>query len=83
VDLAERDNTLVLRVSDDGRGFDPLQRHEGFGLLGMAERIDLLGGTFQVESRAGEGTVVHATLPVSRRREPGEAEVVSLQSTRR
>ena len=84
VTLVERDGTLDLRVTDDGTGFAPSQRHEGFGLLGMAERVELAGGTLEFDSREGRGTTVHATFPVSRRPEAGgEAEVVRLQSTRR
>jgi signal transduction histidine kinase len=60
---------LVLRVQDDGRGFDPGgcaspgDRH--FGLLGMRERVDLLGGELTVASRPGQGTRVVVALPLS------------------
>jgi signal transduction histidine kinase len=84
VTLVERDGTLDLRVTDDGTGFDPSGRHAGFGLLGMAERVELTGGALEFDSRAGRGTTVHATFPVSRRPEvSGEAEVVSIHGTRR
>jgi len=55
---------VELRVRDDGLGFDPgeaLRRSaEGssFGLLGMRERVELLGGTFDLESRPGHGASV-------------------------
>jgi signal transduction histidine kinase len=62
---------VELTVRDDGVGFDPpaarRRAAEGasFGLLGMQERVDLLGGQFAVESRPGAGTLVRArfTLP--------------------
>jgi signal transduction histidine kinase len=82
--LVERGSSLELRVTDDGAGFEPSGHHEGFGLLGMAERAELAGGTLDIDSRPGEGTTVHATLPIARRHDrPGEAEVVSLQLHRR
>lgn len=54
-----------LVVRDDGRGFDARAAHEGrYGLLGMRERVRLLGGTLRVEGRAGRGTTVRATVPL-------------------
>jgi signal transduction histidine kinase len=51
-------------VRDDGPGFDPDQVPEGrWGLLGMRERAENLGGSARVSSSAGEGTTVMVTLP--------------------
>ena len=47
--------SITVRVSDDGRGFDP-QRTRGLGLLGMEERVKRLGGTLTVESKPGQGS---------------------------
>jgi signal transduction histidine kinase len=55
-------NSIVARVSDDGRGFDPA-RTRGMGILGMEERVKRLGGTLRVESQAGKGAAVTAELP--------------------
>ena len=54
-----------MRVCDDGRG---IQRGEvagttSLGLLGMRERVDLLGGTFDIRGEPGEGTVVTVSIP--------------------
>jgi signal transduction histidine kinase len=55
---------LSLTVQDDGRGFavpttlHGLTTHGHFGLVGMQERIDLIGGTWTVESLPGHGTTV-------------------------
>ncbi len=58
---------LRLRVRDDGSGFDPgspaVTRGPGFGLRGMGERVQKLGGTLSVKSEAGAGTEVTATFP--------------------
>ncbi|HET7177930.1 MAG TPA: GAF domain-containing sensor histidine kinase [Solirubrobacterales bacterium] len=51
-------------VSDDGRGFDPAARHDGFGVAGMRERVELVGGELHIESGAGSGTLVTASIPV-------------------
>jgi signal transduction histidine kinase len=51
-----------LEVSDDGQGFNPAARAEGFGLVGMRERVALAQGRLDIES-SSEGTVVTARLP--------------------
>jgi signal transduction histidine kinase len=55
--------SIVVRVSDDGRGFDP-GRTRGMGILGMEERVKRLGGTLRVESQPGKGTTVTAEFPI-------------------
>ncbi|WP_458165768.1 sensor histidine kinase [Kribbella sp. WER1] len=47
-----------LRITDDGPGFDPEQRHNGFGLISMRERAEALPGTFVLTTRPAEGTTV-------------------------
>jgi signal transduction histidine kinase len=64
----EEDETAVhVIIRDDGRGFDPEAPRAGFGLIGMQERAELLGGTLEITSAPGEGTAVQATLPAQRR----------------
>ncbi len=64
--LAERrgDRVMVM-VEDDGVGFEPdlVQRGDHFGLLGMRERAEALGGTLTVESAPGAGTTVVVEVP--------------------
>ncbi|MGO9954750.1 MAG: GAF domain-containing protein [Solirubrobacteraceae bacterium] len=67
VEIAESQTTIELTVRDDGAGFDPTSSTAGFGLLGMRERVQLLGGTAHVHSAVGEGTRVTARFPVQRR----------------
>lgn len=70
VEVIERQTTIELSIRDDGAGFDPTTRTEGFGLLGMRERAALLHGTLDIESAPGHGTTVRCTLPVQRRLAP-------------
>jgi signal transduction histidine kinase len=56
-------NSIVVRVTDDGRGFDPV-RSRGMGILGMEERVKHLGGVLRVESQPGKGATVAAELPL-------------------
>jgi signal transduction histidine kinase len=63
-------NGVVLRVSDDGCGFDPdhvqvLGDIAHFGLIAMRERVEALGGRFRVTTEPGGGTVVEARLPLT------------------
>jgi signal transduction histidine kinase len=57
-------DALRVEIRDDGRGFDPRSPADGFGLLGMRERVTLAGGELDVTSQPGE-TVIRATLPAT------------------
>lgn len=58
------DHHVQIAVKDDGCGFDPYSATGGRGLLGMRERIELLGGEIEIRSRAGGGTEIAARVPV-------------------
>ena len=63
VEVVEVEGRMEVVVSDDGRGFDPIERAEGFGLLGMRERVNLLGGELTVSSSpAGTAVCAHLTV---------------------
>jgi signal transduction histidine kinase len=62
--VARSDGRLDVIVADDGRGFDPAAEHGGFGLLGMRERVELVGGELDIESIHGAGTRVMAAIPL-------------------
>ncbi len=76
VDVVVREDseTVEALITDNGNGFDPQGDFDGFGLLGMRERTDLVGGTVSIESIAAEGTTVRAVLPTRR---GGEAETAA------
>jgi signal transduction histidine kinase len=67
VTLSYMEDVLVLDVQDDGRGFVPTAAAGGgYGLIGMRERAESLGGSFSLESLPGEGTTISISLPVLR-----------------
>src|SRR6185295_5819297 len=67
VGVAENEDAVSVSVRDDGPGLVPDAHHEGFGLLGIRERVELVGGTLSVISAPGAGTTIEASLPVRRR----------------
>jgi signal transduction histidine kinase len=64
VRLRAEGGALVAEVNDDGRGFDAASARAGVGLSAMSERVEGLGGSFEVESQPGEGTNVRVTVPL-------------------
>jgi signal transduction histidine kinase len=65
--LAEEGEHIRVTVADDGTGFDPRAATEGFGLVGMQERVALVGGELTVDSTPGQGTTVQARVPARQR----------------
>jgi two-component system, NarL family, sensor histidine kinase DevS len=63
--LARKGGTVKAVVEDDGQGFDTVeQTGDGYGLVGMRERLALLGGRLEVESGRDGGTTIAAEVPV-------------------
>jgi PAS domain S-box-containing protein len=66
-------NEVVIRVEDDGKGFDQMtacrhpDHHGGFGLFSLRQRLEGLGGRLEIRSTPGQGTIATITVPV-----PGE-----------
>lgn len=73
VEAIERDGCIHISVEDDGDGFDPRRRTDGFGLVGMRERATLAGGNLELQSTPGVGTTVTVVLPAEHRPPTGEA----------
>jgi len=63
VSLQQPNGRLTLEVSDDGRGFDA-EAGRGLGLAGLADRLDIVGGSFVVESTTGCGTTLRIDIPL-------------------
>jgi PAS domain S-box-containing protein len=60
-----RDETLALRIEDDGIGFDPESISRTFGLVGIRERVWMLRGTLHIDSAPGAGTRILVSIPHS------------------
>ncbi len=71
IELRQGDETLDLAVRDDGDGFDAeaarqsAARGESFGLPAIQERVELLGGRFEIESQRKKGTSIRASFPIA------------------
>ena len=63
--LVRSDDHLSLILQDDGQGFDPrsVDGREKFGLRGMNERAEMLGGKLVVDSQPGKGTTIRLDIP--------------------
>lgn len=69
VTLARRDRAIEFTVSDDGAGMPPERHTSGTGITGMRDRIEAVGGHFEIAFAPGQGTSVHGAIP-HRPREP-------------
>ena len=67
VDPETDERSILVEVEDDGRGFDAGDAGDGFGLMGMRERIALVRGDLEVLARPGGGTRLVGRIPVRRR----------------
>lgn len=70
ISLQAQQGMVVLRIHDDGAGFDSSSHVAGVGLVGMRERCLAIGGVFDITSRAGEGTTLVVSLPLQALKPP-------------
>jgi len=68
VSVAREDGQIVMKIADDGEGFDANEssRQYGLGLLSMRERVRMLGGTLEINSAPKTGTVATVCIPTGR-----------------
>jgi signal transduction histidine kinase len=62
--ISNINNSLLLKIEDNGKGYNPNQLSSGFGILGMRERVIAADGEFNLYSAPGCGTQIHITLPI-------------------
>jgi PAS domain S-box-containing protein len=62
--LRKEDNKILLTIKDNGQGFAPDTTRKGIGLSTMRERAQLSGGSFDLESAVGKGTIIRASWPI-------------------
>jgi signal transduction histidine kinase len=66
--VSSQEASVAVTIDDDGTGFEPADvRDDALGLLGMRERLALVGGTLSVESSPDAGTTLAARVPISER----------------
>jgi signal transduction histidine kinase len=65
--VSSEGETLSIEVIDDGVGFDSALKPAGFGLVGIRERVELIGGRVDISSVPGRGTTLRARLPLQLR----------------
>jgi signal transduction histidine kinase len=65
IESAILDRGTILKICDNGKGFDLHIPHAGFGLRNMKERVQCLGGEFNLDSEIGGGTQVKIFIPAS------------------
>jgi signal transduction histidine kinase len=65
------DDSLILTIRDTGSGFsvDTARAQPGLGLTSMEERARMPGGTFEITSRPGKGTIIRVQIPWIRSRQ--------------
>ena len=63
--LRYTEERIVLQLEDDGRGFDPAQKGNGFGLIGINERAKLIDAALEIHSSPGAGTKMLISVPLA------------------
>jgi len=77
VKIQKRDGDICMKIKDDGKGFEGervlhRKRSKRLGLIGMRERLEMVGGTFSVISAPGKGTTVLVRIPLMNKHIGGE-----------
>ena len=76
VNIEKLPDAIRVKISDDGKSFNvesvlQAKGRKRLGLLGMRERLEMVGGQFSVESAPGQGTIICARIPIGKTRTQG------------
>ncbi len=76
VNFEKLPGAISLKIKDNGKSFQPQpalrsKQNQRLGLLGMRERLEMVGGSFSVESKPGNGTTIQAQIPLGNGRSRG------------
>src|SRR6267154_490628 len=63
MELEFSDDAVLLRLTDDGRGFDAKSAFDGLGLAGIRARVSSMGGQLSIHSAAGSGATISVSVP--------------------
>ncbi|OGP93071.1 MAG: hypothetical protein A2156_09680 [Deltaproteobacteria bacterium RBG_16_48_10] len=83
ISLMKRDSRIYASIQDNGKGFDldkalhPESPERGFGIVGIQERVSLLGGQMEIQTRPGFGTLIHFEIPYENVRDGDEKDTSS------
>lgn len=69
IKLASEDDRYIIRIEDDGKGFNPSTQERGIGLIGIHERVSEMNGTIDLISAPGAGTKIYISIPLRKRGE--------------
>jgi NarL family two-component system sensor histidine kinase YdfH len=65
VNVKSNDQSLEISIRDDGKGFDPADIQPGhYGLMGIKERVRLIGGKYEIKSSPEKGTILSVKIPL-------------------
>jgi signal transduction histidine kinase len=67
VELKKEDEHILLKITDDGIGFDVNTKKKGIGLQNMQSRVDECEGVFEIKSKKGKGTTTTVSVPIEKK----------------
>ena len=75
VKIQKLDGAVCIKIKDNGKGFpaEPAKRNKRLGLLGMRERVEMVGGNLTIKSTRGQGTTIQAQIPLAESARAGGA----------
>jgi signal transduction histidine kinase len=65
--LKKEDEHILLKITDDGTGFDVNTKKKGIGLQNMQSRVDECEGVFEIKSKKGKGTTTTVSVPIEKK----------------